>query len=125
MVHRVKTALQQLALRLQRRTTELRKLDSNAAAQADPIAGMQMDFVRPRNVWGVSGVGDTPGPQACRDPVRAAGLGLWRGRVALTACHCRGDIARRVRLAGLATVARVNARPQTAVALHTPHRRPL
>ena len=60
MVHRVKTALQQLALRLQRQTTEVVNLLSNVAAQTDRIANMQMEFVRPRDVWGSAAVKDEP-----------------------------------------------------------------
>lgn len=56
MAHRAKTALQHLALRLQRQTTEVVKLLSNVAAQGDRIANMQLELVRPRNVWGLSGV---------------------------------------------------------------------
>lgn len=60
MAHRAKTALQLLALRLQRQTTEVANLLSKVAAQGDRIANMQMEFVRPRNVWGLAGVTDVP-----------------------------------------------------------------
>jgi hypothetical protein len=58
MAHRAKTALQQLALRLQRQTTEVVNLLSNVAAQGDRIANMQMEFVRPRDAWALAGVKD-------------------------------------------------------------------
>ena len=60
MVQRVKTAWQQFALRLQRQTTGAKKLGSNVAAQDHRTANVQMEFVRPRNVWGVAGVRDMP-----------------------------------------------------------------
>ena len=60
MVYRAKTVLQQLALRLQRQTTDVANLVSNIAAQGDRIANMRMEFVRPRNAWESAGGKDVP-----------------------------------------------------------------
>ena len=50
--------LQQLALRLQRQASEGVNLRGNVAAQADRIANMQLELVRPRNAWEFAGVKD-------------------------------------------------------------------
>jgi hypothetical protein len=60
MAHREKTALQRLALRLQRETAEVVNLFSDGAAQANRTAHMRMDVVRTRNAWGVAADKDAP-----------------------------------------------------------------
>jgi hypothetical protein len=67
MARRAKTTLQQFALRLQRRTTEVVTLLGRVAAQGDRIANMQMEFVLPRNVSGLAVGKDVPSPERRTD----------------------------------------------------------